>query len=130
MKRKDTNDLITVNGLYTNEFIRGFFGEQSEGKKMLKRMGLPTDTIPFSAALFMQKGAAQWKDAGGNIAHISYKCKQNQLECYGSYMGQRKSLRIILEWGNNEDIEMIAKLESEAIGDLCMKCIYDNLTNT
>lgn len=129
MKKKETNDLATVHGLYINELIRGFFGEHSEGKKMLQMMGLPIDTLPFSAALFLQKRRVQWKDANGNIAYISYKYKLNQLECHGSYLKKRKTLRIILEWGNREDNEMIARIESEAIGDLCMKCIYENLTD-
>ena len=129
MKKKETNDLITVHGLYINELKRGFFGEHSEGKKMLQIMGLPIESLPFSAALFLQKRKAQWKDKDGNTAYISFKYKQNTLECHGSYLKKKKTIRLVFEWGNHEDMEMIAKLESETIGDLCMKCIYDNLIN-
>lgn len=129
MRKKDTNDLVTVKGLYINELVRGFFGEHCEGKKMLQMMGLPSDTLPFSAATFLQKRKVQWKDSDGNIAYISYKYKQNQLECHGSYLKQRKTIRLVLEWGNREDMEMIARIESETIGDLCMKCIYENLND-
>lgn len=129
MKKRETNDLVTVHGLYINELTRGFFGGHCEGKKMLQMMGLPIDTLPFSAALFLQKKRIQWKDAKGNWVYISYKYKLNQLECHGSYLNKRKTLRIILEWGNREDNEMIARIESETIGDLCMRCIYDNLND-
>lgn len=40
---------------------------------------------------------------------------------------KEKTIRIFREWGWHEDPEVIARLESEAIGDLCMKCIYENL---
>lgn len=111
MKRRESNDVTTVQGLYINDFTRGFFGEHNEGNEMLKVMGLLIDTLPFSAAHFLQKGKIQWKDAKGNPAYISFKYKQ------------------ILEWGNREDLEMIARIESETIGDLCMRCIYKKLND-
>lgn len=127
MKRKETDDRIKISGYYINEFTRGFLGEQNEGNKMLKQMGLPINEIPFSVAIFLQNKRIRWKDSEGNVAAISFKLKPNQMECFGSYLGQKKSIRVFREWGSHEDLEVIAKLESEAIGDLCMKCIYENL---
>lgn len=129
MKRKETDDRIKVSGYYINEFTRGFLGEQNEGNKMLRQMGLPTDTIPFSVAAFLQNKRIRWKDSSGNVASISFRLRSNQMECFGHYLGQKKSIRLFREWGNHEDLEMIARLESEAIGDLCMKCIYENLVS-
>lgn len=47
MKKKQTHDSTRVKGFYINELTRGFFGDHYEGKEMLKRMGLPSDTVPF-----------------------------------------------------------------------------------
>lgn len=127
MKRKVINDQIKVNGFYIQEFNNGFFGENGEGKKMLKRMGLISEVIPFSTAIFLQSKRVFWVDNQGNRATISFKLKPDQLECFGTYRGKRKSLRIFREWNNYEDPDMIARLESETIGELCMKCLYENM---
>ena len=127
MKRKEINNKVKVNGYYVNEFIRGFLGEQDEGNWMLCKMGLQSNVVPFSAVTFFQNKRACWKDKDGNTASISFKSKPTQLECFGSYLKKRKNIRIFREWGCHENPEVIARLESEAIGDLCMKCIYENL---
>lgn len=127
MKRREISDKTKVNGYYVNEFVRGFLGERGEGKFMLKQMGLPTDTLPFSAIRFFRSKKARWKDKDGNTASVSFVLKENQIECFGTYLKNKKSIRIFCEWGVHEDHEVISRLESEAIGDLCMKCIYENL---
>lgn len=104
-------------------------GEHDEGKQMLNIMGLPSDAVPFSVAAFLQNKRAVWSDGKGNKATISFQIKANQMECFGTYLKRRKSLRLFLEWDSDEDPEKIARLESEAIGELCMKCIYENLTD-
>lgn len=128
MKRKVINESVKINGYYIRDFNKGFFGEKQEGAKMLKAMGLAQDAIPFSTATFFQNRRIFWKDSQGNRVTISFKMKPDQLECYGTYLGKRKSLRLFREWNNYEDPEMIARLESESIGELCMKCIYENMT--
>lgn len=127
MKRKTIENKVKAGGYYIAEFTRGFFGEQNEGREMLEKMGLPVDAIPFSSAVFLQNKKIRWKDSDGKTASISYKVKPGILECRGSYLGKEKTSRIFLEWSSNEDPELIVKLESEAIGDLCMRCIFDNL---
>ncbi|WP_373123604.1 hypothetical protein [Bacteroides caccae] len=127
MKRKEINDKVKVNGYYVNEFTRGFLGEQDEGNWMLEQMGLQSGVVPFSVITFFQNKQACWKDKNSNTASISFKLKPNQIECFGSYLKKKKTIRIFREWGWHENPEVIARLESEAIGDLCMKCIYENL---
>ncbi|GAY29918.1 hypothetical protein [Prevotella sp. MGM2] len=127
MRKKETNNQTKVKGFYINELTRGFLGDQNEGQIMLKKMGLPIDTVPFSVAIFLQNQKIFWMDKNGNKATISFKLKPNQLECFGTYLKKRKSMRLFREWGNHEDPEVIARLESEAIGDCCMRCIYENL---
>lgn len=128
MRKKEVNDKVKINGFYIYELTRGFLGEQNEGKKLLKMMGLPFNEVPFSVATFLLKKRTFWKDTKGNVASIHFKTKHNQIECFGSYLGKRKSIRVFREWSFNEDSDKIARLESEAIGDLCMKCIYEPLT--
>lgn len=127
MRKKETNNQTKVKGFYINELTRGFLGDQNEGQIMLKKMGLPIDTVPFSVAIFLQNQKIFWMDKNGNKATISFKLKPNQLECFGTYLKKRKSMRLFREWGNHEDPKVIARLESEAIGDCCMRCIYENL---
>lgn len=127
MKRKETNERVRISKYYITDCIRGFWGENNEGNLLLKQMKLPEDIIPFSIAIFLRKRRICWKDGDGNTASISFKVKPDQIECRGSYLGKRKSIRLFCEWGNHENQEMIARLESEAIGNLCMECIYENL---
>lgn len=128
MKRKVINDKVKVNGFYIQDFNKGFFGEHKEGERMLRKMGLEPTTIPFSTAILLQNKRIFWTDSQGNRATISFKLKPDQLECFGTYLKKRRSLRLFREWNNYEDPDMIARLESETIGELCMKCIYDNMT--
>ena len=149
MKKKQTNDSTRVKGFYINELIRGFFGDHNEGKIMLRKMGLSPDAVPFSVAVFLQNQRVFWLDKNGNRITISFKLKHNQLECFGSYLipkseevyqaelkenpkadkffRKKKSIRLFREWSIHEDPEVIARLESEAIGDCCMRCIYEIL---
>ncbi len=128
MKRKVINDKVKVNGFYIQDFNKGFFGEHKEGERMLRKMGLEPTAIPFSTAILLQNKRIFWTDSQGNRATISFKLKPDQLECFGTYLKKRRSLRLFREWNNYEDPDMIARLESETIGELCMKCIYDNMT--
>lgn len=127
MKRKATGDNLKVNGYYISDLVRGFYGEQDEGRQMLRLMGLPNNHLPFSVAAFLLNKKIFWKDSQGNKATISFRFKPNQMECFGTYKKKRKSIRMFLEWDSQEDPEKIARLESEAIGDLCMRCIFENL---
>lgn len=125
MKRKTTGEAVKAGGYYVNEFVRGFWGEYEEGKRMLETMGLSSDHLPFSASIFLTNKKAYWKDKRGNLAKISFIVRPHQIECFGNYLNKRKSFRVFLEWSAYEDEEKTLRLESEAIGDLCMRCIYE-----
>lgn len=129
MKRKITGDDVKSGGYYVNDFVRGFWGEFDEGHRMLSQMKLPHNKIPFSVSAFLNTRKTHWKDSEGNLVLISFVSKPTQLECFGSYLGKKRSIRMFLEWSVYEDDEKIIRLESEAIGDLCMKCIYETLLN-
>lgn len=128
-KRTEVNDQLTVNGFYIKDVEQGFFGEQDEGKKMLKMMGLPNDVLPFSVITFLQDKKIRWKDSNNKIASISFKVKEEQIEFFGSYLGKKGSARMFREWGDYEEADKITHLESEAIGNLCMMCIYEKMPN-
>lgn len=125
MKHISVNDKAKIKGFYVNEVIRGFWGEQGEGRKMLKLMGLDQRVIPFSIAILLQKRRVWWRDREGRVASVYFRLKPNQIECFGYYLGTTKSSRVFREWANNDETEMIERLH--AIGDLCMKCIYEKL---
>lgn len=126
MKRKTIPEDTKINGFYINEVAQGFMGDRGEGRELLRLMGLPQSEVPFSVAVFLQNQIATWKDKDGEVATISFRLRSNQLECFGSYLGRKKSKRLFREWESYEDVDFAARLESEAIGDLCMRCIFDN----
>lgn len=128
-KRIEIDDQLKVNGFYIKDVELGFFGEQDEGKVVLQAMGLPTDVLPFSAATFLQDRKIRWKDSNGKVASMSFKVKDDQIEFFASYLGNRKSARMFREWGDYEEHDKIVHLESEAIGNLCMMCIYEKMPN-
>lgn len=127
MKKRTADDRTKINGFYINDMLKGFLGSKNEGARMLSMMGMPEGGIPFSAAVFLRCRETHWKDADGNKASISFRVRENQIECFGSYLGKKKSIRVFREWSSYEDRDMVRRLESEAIGDLCAKCIYENM---
>ncbi len=127
MKRIETDKKEEIFGYNVNDFTHGFIGECNEGSDMLMKMGLKSDTLPFSAFMFLKNRHAIWKDKDNNVAKIAFILKPDQIECFGSYLGKKKSIRVFREWDIHENKELITRLESEAIGDLCMKCIYENM---
>lgn len=126
MKRRFINGKTNQCGYYVNDFIRGFMGERKEGEMILRFMGLPLSPLPFSVIAFLQKRKIRWKDSDDNLVTLSYRLKPGQIECSATYLEKKKTMRLFLEWGAHEDRVMVTKLESEAIGDLCMRCLYEN----
>lgn len=110
-------------GFYAKNVEDGFLSYR-EGKELLRDMGLSTDHVPFSTMLFLRNRKAMWIDKDGQKASVSFKLKDNLIECFGSYKGVDRTMRLYREWDSNEDSEMIMRLESEAIGNLCMLCVY------
>lgn len=127
MKKRTTNNNQEVSGYYVNDVEHGFWGENGEGIYILKEMGLPTNEVPFSIAIFLKKKEIIWFDSQKRRAKISFKLKDDIMEFYGCYRGKRKTTRLYREWGEYEDPEKIKRLESEAIGNMCALCIYDKL---
>lgn len=125
MKKRKVSDHSRSDGFFVRDFTKGFLGEANEGGKMLAAMGLSPSQLPFSAVAFLRKRCAHWADSQGHVASIRFAAKHDQIECFGSYRGKKKSMRIFREWNNYESREMIARLESETIGEFCMKCIYE-----
>ena len=125
--RNNIDENATVNGFYLKEVAECFFGPQDEGKWLLQYQGLDFDKLPFSVATLIREGKASWKDPIGRVCTISFKLKDDQIEFFGTYLGRKKMMRIFREWGDYESKEKIARLESEAIGNMCMKCIYESI---
>lgn len=125
MKLRETTTQLDNSCLLKAEIISGFFGDRGEGNEVLNRMGLPSDTLPFDIDDFISKRCASWLDADGLVAEVIFDITPIQIECFGFYKGEKKSMRVFREWGNDECPEMIQVLESEAIGDLCMRCLYE-----
>lgn len=127
MKKRKLAKHETINGFYISDLVRGFFGDHNEGATMLKQMGLSSDVIPFSVAVFLDNRKIRWKDQNGKIISISFTLTPDYMEFHGSYLGKHKSIKLFREWHKGENDELITRLESEAIGDCCARCIYENM---
>ncbi len=114
-------------GYYIQDATRGFWGDKMEGEAVLREMGLPTDTLPFSMAFYLKRHSVQWKDSDDRLACMSFCVTEQRIEFYASYNGKKKSAVLWREWEAYEDKEDILRLESEAIGNMSMLCIYDKL---
>lgn len=122
-----TKDNPTLNGIYINSVIVGFCGTGSDGRKMLKSMGLPNDTPPFDIYNFISKGRAYWKDCDGNMAYVSFDIKDDKITCFGYYLGN-KGMKVICNSLNDRSTTMPARYTSRNIGESCMLCIYEKWT--
>lgn len=120
-RRKDK-----AGGYYIQDATNGFWGK-GEGEVVLSEMGLPTTILPFSMAYYLKKHNVQWKDSRGRLACMSFCVTEQRIEFYASYNGKKKSASLWREWETYEDKNEILRLESEAIGNMSMLCIYDKL---
>ena len=114
-------------GYYIQLATTGFWGENNEGEQILETMGLPTDRLPFSMAFYLKKHNVQWKDADDKLVCMSFCVTRYKIEFYASYNGMKKTTSLWREWETYEDNDDIRRLESEAIGDMSMRCLYDKM---
>lgn len=127
MRLIGTRQKEKVGGYYIRDATSGFWGEKGEGHIVLEAMGLPSDKIPFSMAFYLKNRHVQWKDTDGNLISISFCITEQRIEFFASYMGKRKTSVLFREWETYEDMNDIQHLESEAIGNMSMMCIYEKL---
>lgn len=97
---------------------KGFLGKNKDGKILLDIMALPTNELPFDAQEFKKKQRAYWKDGFGEFAAISFKLRQEDIECFGIYRGRKKLIRMpYFDNNGNEDAGFL-------IANACMSCLY------
>ena len=125
MNQLNLSDEIVSCEYFADDFLRGFLGSHGEGCEVLKGMGLPYREAPFDVEPFLSSRVAIWPDGDGVMNSVSFNVTPTQLNCTATRGKSSKSVRMCREWGMYEDKEMIAHLESEAIGELCMKCLID-----
>lgn len=114
-------------GYYIQRATSGFWGEHGEGRQVLEEMGLNSDELPFSMAFYLKKRKVQWRDKDGKLVWMSFFVTDYKIEFHACYNGIKKSMSLWREWETYEDKEDIRKLESEAIGNMSMKCLYEKM---
>ena len=114
-------------GYYIQRATSGFWGEQREGEQVLEAMGLNPNKLPFSMAFYLKKHKVQWRDKDDKLVCMSFCVTEYKMEFYASYNGMKKSMSLWREWETYEDKDDIRKLESEAIGNMSMKCLYEKM---
>ena len=129
MRRVGTRNKDKAGGYYIRYATQGFYGDRGEGKYVLERMGISTDKLPFSMAYYLKHHNVQWRDINGKLACISFCVTEHRIEFYASYLGNFKKAILFREWESYEDQEDVLCLESEAIGNMSMLCIFEKLEN-
>lgn len=130
---KIVNNRLRVDGFYIKDAINGFLdmGSETSGEEMLEQMGLPTDVVPFDMAEFLRNREIYWKDSLGRIAFISFKMTDDEIVCFGSYLGNKQFEYMNREWdddwGPTESLSYIAHTESSNILNSCMNCISEKM---
>jgi len=129
MRLIKTKEKEKVGGYYIRDATIGFWGDKGEGRIVLMSMGLDEDILPFSMAFYLKKHHVQWQDSDGNVISMSFCVTGQRIEFFASYRGKRKTSVLFREWETYEDKRDIAHLESEAIGNMSMMCLYEKLIN-
>ena len=127
MKTVDEIDKnLVIDGFYVKNVAGGFLGSSYNycGKKMLRLMGLPKEIIPFDIVDFIHSGETYWKDCDGNIAYISFKIKGDEITCFGSYLGRKKTVSFTHDLYNKRITQPIRN-SSQNMAESCMLCIYE-----
>lgn len=127
MKLVGTQWKEKAGGYYIKDATQGFFGEKGEGKIVLEMMGLDPDVLPFSMAIYLKRHHVQWRDAEGRWVNMHFKVTDQRITFHTDYLGNRKSAILFREWESYEDKNDVAHLESEAIGNMSMLCLYDKM---
>ena len=118
---------IKAGGYYIKDATQGFFGEKGEGNVVLERMGLDPNVLPFSMAAYLKRHHVQWKDAEGRLVNMSFMVTDQRITFQTEYLGNRKNAILFREWESYEDKNDVRHLESEAIGNMSMLCLYDKM---
>lgn len=114
-------------GYYIHRATTSFWGDNGECEQILEAMGLPTDKLPFSMAFYLKKHNVQWRDKDNKLACLSFCVTDYKMEFYASYNGMKRTAALWREWETYEDKDDIRKLESDAIGEMSMRCLYDKM---
>ena len=105
-----------INGVNSEDFLSGWWGNDCEGSGLLNKMGVSTETLPFSMDKYLSSHTEEFNDCDGNVARICFKARNPYFEFVGIYKGKKRVTRLYREW-DDDDIDMIIHLESQAIGE-------------
>lgn len=103
-------------------FIAGWWGEHSEGRKLLQMLGLPPDKIPFNVEQFLKNKSVTLKDAWRNRIMVWLNKSDTLFEFNCTYLDKRRHIRLYREW-EAESVERIIQYESYSIGECVRKII-------
>lgn len=111
-----------INGIIVQQFIKGWWGENKDGKMLLQHLDLPTNTMPFDAeellrtnriAIYLVNDIAVEITINKQDAYYEFTCK---------YPDKRFRFKLFREW-DGTDIDTIIKMESYAVGECVRKVL-------
>lgn len=109
-----------VNGIITQQFIKGWWGGNDEGETLLSALGLPTDKVPFDVEEYLNKGKTQISLDNGATAEVTVNKQDAYFEFMCEWPGKRYHFKLFREWDGME-LDTILKMESYSIGECTRK---------
>ena len=105
-----------INGVVVQQFIKGWWGENGEGKALLAALDLPSDKIPFEVEQYLTEGKFSVRLNDGFVANVTI----NKQEFACKWPDCKYCFKLFREWDGAE-LDTIIRMESYSIGECTRK---------
>lgn len=111
-----------INGIIVQQFIKGWWGDNQDGKKLLQFLGLPINTLPFDAEELLRANKIVIYLVDNIAVEISIDKQDAYYEFTCKYPDKKFRFKLFREW-DGVDIDTIIKMESYAVGECVRKVL-------
>lgn len=109
-----------INGVVVQQFIKGWWGENGEGKALLTALGLPSDEIPFEVEQYLTEGKFSVRLNDGFVANVTINKQDAYFEFACKWPDRKYCFKLFREWDGAE-LDTIIRMESYSIGECTRK---------
>lgn len=106
---------MIINGIDENEFKKGWWGMEDEGRELLSMLSLPTSRLPFNVSDYLSNGKINVSVKGKQWL-LGYHRYDEMFEFSLLKNEKPKVIKLYREW-DGEDLDMVIALESYAVGE-------------
>lgn len=104
-----------INGISVTQFIKGWWGSNDEGLRLLFQLGLPNE-LPFNAEQYLNTGNFTITLFNGATIGVTINKCDTYFEFTSKWPDKRFCFRLYREW-DGANIDEIIKMESYAVGE-------------